>query len=74
MEATLKFTLPEEELEFHEASHGTGYRSALRSVIENIRKRKKYGHQIVSADAALNIIYDEIIYELELRGLDAYSP
>jgi len=74
MEATLKFTLPEEELEFHDASHGTGYRNVCRTIVETLRNKIKHGHNIVSADAALNVIYDEVLEELASRGLDVYNP
>jgi hypothetical protein len=74
MKATLEFILPEEETEHHDAVNGTGYRSAYRAVLEQIRNWKKHGHNIVCADAALNVIYDEMLEQLENRCLDVYNP
>jgi hypothetical protein len=74
MRAILKFTLPEEELEFHEATNGTGYRMAYREILEEIRRYKKHGHTFDSPDAVLNSLYDEMLERLNTRGLDVYSP
>lgn len=74
MRVTLEFMLPEEAMEHADALNGAGYRSAYRDVLEFIRENLKHGHQIVSADAALNVVYDELLEQLSIRGLDPYNP
>ena len=53
MKATLEFTLPEENQEHRTALNGMNYRCALSKIREQIRQRLKHGHQLKSADDAL---------------------
>lgn len=53
MKATIEFQLPEETTEHRAALNGMGYRAALCEIYEQIRQRLKHGHQLHSADDAL---------------------
>lgn len=53
MKATIEFQLPEEATEHRAALNGMGYRAALCEIHEQIRQRLKYGHELRSADDAL---------------------
>jgi hypothetical protein len=74
MKATLEFMLPEEEIEHHDAINGTGYRSAYRAVLEQIRTWKKHGHRFTDPEAVLNLLYDEMLEQINIRRLDVYNP
>ncbi len=64
MEATLKFTLPEEENEYKLHVNGTMYNSIIIEIKNKLRACLKYGHTYQTADEALEDIRD-FIYELE---------
>ena len=53
MKATLEFSLPEENTEHRAAINGMGYKCALSEIYEQIRQKLKHGHQLQSADDAL---------------------
>lgn len=53
MKATIEFSLPEEATEHRAAINGMGYRAALCEIHEQIRQRLKHGHELRSADDAL---------------------
>ncbi len=64
MEATFKFTLPEEETEYKMHVNGAMYNSILIEIKSKLRTCLKYGHTYQTADEALDDIRD-FIYELE---------
>lgn len=68
MKATLEFNLPEENQEHRAAINGMSYRCALSEIHEQIRQRLKHGHQLQSADDALEwarAMVEECIEESE---------
>jgi transposase-like protein len=68
MKATIEFNLPDEASEHRAAINGMGYRCALSDIHEQIRQRLKHGHQLRSADDALEwmrAMVEECIEESE---------
>ena len=59
--ASLKFSLPEETVEYHAAVHGLAYRAALSSIREQLRQKLKHGHDFTSADEAMEWVHKLVI-------------
>lgn len=58
MEATLKFTLPEEDREFRVAQDGWKYRAIIEELGQWLRDDLKYNFEIEGAEAVLNKLYE----------------
>lgn len=58
MQATLKFSLPDEDSDHYDAIHGPDYRHALDEIREMLRSRVKHGHNYESTEQALQEIYE----------------
>lgn len=69
MKATLEYSLPEEENEHRDALNGTDWKLVVRNIDNMLRNALKHGHNLASADAALQSIRDVLQEELEQRGL-----
>ena len=59
--ATLKFSLPEETVEYHAAVHGLAYRAALGSIREQLRQKLKHGHRFATPDEAMDWVHQLVI-------------
>ena len=69
MKATLKFNLPEEEIEFNDARNGTAWRGVVHNLFEKIRRIDKVGQSSITMENLREFLNDE----LENKGLDLYS-
>lgn len=67
MIATLTFTLPDERIEFEQASRAGALASALSSMDNDARNFLKYGHGFGTPDEVLAWIREQI--EPEIRSL-----
>ncbi len=72
MTATLTFQLPEEAVEHAAAVHGMRYASVLAAVQEALRSKRKYGHDFLTPDEALDwvatILADETLDAITAEG------
>ena len=65
MEATLKFDLPEDEVELKAAVRSMDYLASIRDFQERLRSLVKYGHSYASATEALEAIYQDYLAAME---------
>lgn len=61
MEATLKYTLPEDNYDFECAHNGWRYRSELRDLQENLRRLRKHGYDFTDADMVIEDLWDRFV-------------
>ena len=73
MKATLNFQLPEEAVEHRQALDGPAWESVVWALDRFCRDALKYGHEIKSADGALEKVREKIQSEMDGGGLQ-FSP
>jgi hypothetical protein len=70
MEATLKFDLPEERDDHIVAVHAADLYLTLLDMDNWLRNKLKYGHDLKTADEALEIARDKLFDVMEDRGVN----
>lgn len=69
MQATLTFNLPEEQHEHRDALDGTNWKLIVWNLDNLIRQALKHGHNLKTADEALEEIRRELYDQLDTRNL-----
>lgn len=69
-QATLSFSLPDEQYELQLALDARTYRAIIKDLREYLRSKTKHGHDYPSADAALEDIEGQFFSLLSESGID----
>jgi hypothetical protein len=69
MKATLEFNLPEDAVEHHDALHGMDWKICLGDLDQELRNALRYGHQLKTADAAVDHFRTRLHEIIADRGL-----
>ena len=69
MHATITFNLPEEQQEHRDALDGTAWKLVVRNLDNTLRTALKHGHNLASANAALEEMRTRLYTEIEEQGL-----
>jgi hypothetical protein len=72
MKAILEFDLPEDQQEFQLANEAADWHSVVWEVDQMLRQHLKYGHELKSADEALEQIRKFLYEEMKDRNLQLY--
>ncbi len=73
MNATLSFRLPEEAAEHLDALNGAAWQAVVWNLDQACRNWLKYGHEIKTADAALEAVREKIRATMDEKGV-RFSP
>lgn len=68
-EVTLTFRLPDEETEARLAQDGGRWKAVVDTMREALRSKRKHGHELDSADAALDWCWDLLHQTVQDEGL-----
>jgi hypothetical protein len=69
MKATLEFNLPEDAVEHHDALHGMDWKICLSDLDQELRNALRYGHQLKTADEAVEHFRKRLHEIIAVRGL-----
>jgi hypothetical protein len=69
MKATLEFNLPEDAVEHHDALHGMDWKICLSDLEQELRNALRYGHQLKTADEAVDHFRTRLHEIIADRGL-----